>query len=111
LVFSGVLPDVLPEEPLGDDGDCGLFFGCSVGLPAEPLAEPLVLPDGLLAVPPLPAGRLALSRSQADKSVPAKASAKATERIRFMGVAPFEPRKEQQPRPPAGAGASRPVSS
>src|SRR5688500_2453229 len=84
LVFSGVLPDVLPEEPPGDDGE-GFFFGCSVELPAEPLG----LPDGLLAVPPLPAGRLALSRSQPDKSVPAKASAKTTERIRFMGCDSF----------------------
>lgn len=60
LVLSGVLPlpDVAPE---GDDGDCGFFFGCSVELPAEPLG----LLDGLLAVPPLPAGRLGLlSRSQ-----------------------------------------------
>src|SRR5688572_25309454 len=65
------LPDVLPlpvAPPEGDDGDCGLFFGCWLELPAEPLADPLVLPDGLLAVPPLPAGRLALSRSQPDKS-------------------------------------------
>ena len=46
--------------------------------------------DGLLAVPPLPAGRLAvLSRSQPDKSVPAKASAKTTGRIRFMGCHSF----------------------
>jgi hypothetical protein len=95
------LPDVLPlpvAPPEGDDGDCGLFFGCWPELPAEPLVEPLVLPDGLAVLPLL----ALLSLSQPDKSVPARASAKATERIRFMGIAPFEPRKEQQPRPSAG---------
>ena len=42
VVFFGWSGEVLPADPL-----------------AEPLAEPLALPDGL-AVPPLPAGRLAL---------------------------------------------------
>jgi hypothetical protein len=83
LVFSGVVPDVPPE---GDDGVCGFFFGCSVELPGVPLG----LLEGLLAVPPLPAGRLALlSLLQPDKSVPAKASAKTTGRIRFMRVYSF----------------------
>jgi hypothetical protein len=80
---------VLSVLPLGDDGVCGFFFGCSVELPAEPLGL-LGLLEGLLAVPPLPAGRLALlSLLQPDKSVPAKASAKTTGRIRFMGSYSF----------------------
>jgi hypothetical protein len=90
-VVPDVLPELLPAAP--PDGDDGLRFAGSVVLLDEPLAEPLELPDGLLAVPPLPAGRLALSRSQPDKSVPAKASAKTTERTRFMGCGSFRTAK------------------
>jgi len=93
-----VLPDVLPDEPpvAPPDGDVGVRFFASVVLPAEPLVEPLVLPDGLAVLPPL-AERL-LSLSQPDKSVPAKASAKATVRIRFMGCGSFPDRKRSNNR-------------
>jgi len=81
-----LVPDVVPDGLpglAGVTGDGVLFFGWSGDvLPADPLAEPLALPDGL-AVPPLPAGR-----SQPDRT-PARASAKTIDRIRFMGVAPF----------------------
>ena len=80
----------------GVDGVVGagvLFFSWSDVLPAEPLAEPLALPEGL-AVPPVPAGR-----SQPDRRPPARASAKTIDRIRFMGVAPSEHHREQQTDP------------
>jgi hypothetical protein len=82
------LPDVPPE---GDVGAGVVFFGwLEAPLPAEPLALPDVLPGLLEEVAPLPAGRFA-SRSQ-PTSVPTRARAKAIERIRVMGVAPFQPR-------------------
>ena len=79
------MPDVLPDGLPGLAGVVGagvVFFGWSGEvLPADPLAEPLVLPEP--AVLPLPAGR-----SQPERT-PARASAKTIDRIRFMGVAPF----------------------
>ena len=80
------MPDVVPDGLPGLAGVVGagvVFFGWSGEvLPADPLAVPLVLPEP--AVLPLPAGR-----SQPDKRVLARASAKAMDRIRFMGVAPL----------------------
>jgi hypothetical protein len=94
------LPGAVPDGEDGVEGDCVPRFCVSVVVP-DPLVEPepLVLPEGL-AVLPLPAGWLALSRSQPGRRAPASASAKEMERIRFMGVAPFGADGEQQPRLP-----------